>query len=113
MSIETQQDHLQAVLDRLADLSPEQLLTVQEAVERELQHKQNLITSRPKILTPIVADIVLPPGIYRLTPEEAKLGLEEVFDADELAEMEQTDVSNLPPLPVSITQIIREGRDRY
>jgi hypothetical protein len=108
---------LEMLLEKVEDLSVQELLSLQERITSQLKIKvssngNGQVKQQPE-LPPDYIDI---PGVYRLTPEEARKGLEEIFTPEELAEIDAADPNDLklPPLPKSLAEMISEDReDRF
>jgi hypothetical protein len=106
---------LSEVLNRLENLSVEELLTVQESLTKNVRKKVHSSTSVGIPGEPTTRRIGIP-GTYRATPQEIEAHLKSVFTSEQLAEIAQTDISNLtlPPGAKTTAEILREDReDRF
>jgi hypothetical protein len=106
---------LSEVLSRLENLSVEELLTVQESLTKSVRKKVHSSTSVGIPGVPTTRRIGIP-GAYRATPQEIEAHLKSVFTSQQLAEIAQTDISNLslPPGAKTTAEILREDReDRF
>ncbi len=108
---------LSEVLDRLENLSVDELLTVQEAITKDVRQKLSS-SSAKKIIEDNneVRHRVRIPGAYRPSAQQVETHLASVFTPEQLAQIAQTDVSDikLPPGAKTTTQILSEDReDRF
>lgn len=107
---------LSEVLERLENLSVDELLTVQEAITKDVRQKLGSSTARKIIEDNEVLHRVRIPGAYRSTAQQVEAHLASIFTPQQLAQIAQTDVSNitLPPGAKTTTQILSEDReDRF
>ena len=103
------------VLNRLGNLSIEELLTVQETVRKGVQQKIHSSKS-PEVSDNHVNGRVIIPGAYRPTIQEVEAHLARVFTPEQLAEISRTEISNitLPPGAKTTAEILSEDReDRF
>jgi hypothetical protein len=87
-----------------------QLLSVQELMEAQ---EEIIHVLRNKIQEKNTATVNVAQRQSIFSQETLEM-LAEIFTPEEIIEIEETDISNLPPLTVSLTDIISEGReDRF
>lgn len=98
---------LEKILDEFEELSVDELLLVLDKLSNQLSlkltstHSANLITPKLK-----ASDVFLP----QETAGEIESSFNQFFTAQELAEMDKVDLSNLPTGPKSLSEMIIEDR---
>jgi hypothetical protein len=104
---------LDPILERIDELSIEELWTLQERVINWLRTKTNGNGQVKKSEPTLAADHIKIPGAYRLTKQQAEAGLTYIFSPEELAQMETVDLEELKNrlLSKSLTEIISEDRE--
>jgi len=101
---------LELVLNEIKQLSLEELVLLLENLSLELRHK----TQPSAQLQAQAGNRVKIPGAYQFSAAEIEAHLAAVFTSQELAEMEKTDLSNLPMMSRTSTEILSEDReDRF
>ena len=103
---------LEMLLEKVEDLSGQELLSLQERITSQLKIKVSPNgNGQVKKQASLSSDYVEIPGAYRLTPEQVKEIQQKIFTPEELANMGTTDFSNLPQGPKSLSQIVIEDRE--
>lgn len=100
---------LEVFAEKIRGLSVEQLLSLQEEIINELRAKTQKNNGTNKRKEAQSTQRVS--GFYRPSTEEIEAELAEIFTPEELAEVEATDLSNLPQGPKSLSQIVNEDRE--
>lgn len=101
---------------KLKQLSVPELLALQNRLTEELSQKlttptpattQTLPPTTPA--EPLLLNLI--PGAYRPDETEIEEELQTLFTPQELAEIDQLDLTNLPPLPKSLGEYVSEDRE--
>ena len=99
------------ILRQVKNLSFDELLTLQEQISRQLRTKE------PKHSTPKNSNLhrkIIIPGAYQPSIEEIDAGFAATFTPEELAEMDEVDLENLPLGVKSLSEMVNEDReDRF
>ncbi len=101
---------LEILVEKIQHLSVRELLTLQEQIIAALRFKTNSSESEMS-LNAVINPARRVEGFYRPTVEEVEAELAEIFTAEELAEIANTDLSNLPQGTKSLSQMVNEDRE--
>ncbi len=105
---------LSNVLNQLEQLSFDELLMVQEQVNRQIRTKPAVSTSQT---TAPASRRVQIPGAYTPTIEQIEASIAKLHSSltpEELAELDKTDFTKLPVGPKSLSEMVNEDReDRF
>lgn len=97
---------VQMILDKVSDLSVEDLLKIQETVTSELQKKAPDKASR--------SGRIHLPRAYRRTPKEVEAFLRAAFTPEQYAEIGKRDFSKMKIEGKSFSEMVNEDReDRF
>ncbi len=98
---------LETLLEKVDELSLEELVLLQNRIARQLQSRTLAeLSNQQKLYEQEV--------FYRPSKEQVRLELAEIFTAEELAEIAQIDPATLPELAKPLSEAINEDReDRF
>lgn len=115
--------NLEAVLEKIEELSTEELWTVVEHTNARLRQKtssNNGTSSHSNGVTDVQpqtsiaeadSSFLLVGGAYRPTKEQIEEDLAQIFTPQELAEIDNFDLSTLPELPKPLSHYLLEDRE--